>query len=68
MVDLTDYKTLLGEINPSYLTTPNDPRYAGIYTNWQDQILRTGIDKNYNFFLCWPEQIKLSFIVHWVIK
>lgn len=49
VLNLTDYKTLLGEINPSYLTTANDPRYAGIYTNWQDQILRTGIDKNYNF-------------------
>lgn len=44
-----DYKTLLGEINPSYLTTANDPKYAGIYTNWQDKILRTGVDQNYNF-------------------
>lgn len=46
---LTDYKTLINEINPSYLTTANDPKYAGINTNWQDKILRTGIDQNYNF-------------------
>lgn len=49
VLNLTDYKTLLNEINPSYLTTANDARYAGINTNWQDEILRTGIDQNYNF-------------------
>ncbi|UFH35874.1 SusC/RagA family TonB-linked outer membrane protein [Flavobacterium acetivorans] len=49
VLNLTDYKTLLNEINPSYLTTANDARYVGINTNWQDEILRTGIDQNYNF-------------------
>lgn len=49
VLNLTDYKTLINEINPSYLTTANDPKYAGINTNWQDKILRTGIDQNYNF-------------------
>ena len=44
----TDYKTLLNEINPSYVTTANNARYTGINTNWQDEILRTGIDQNYN--------------------
>nr|WP_315132313.1 TonB-dependent receptor [uncultured Flavobacterium sp.] len=49
VLNLTDYKTLINEINPSYLTTANDAKYAGINTNWQDEILRTGIDQNYNF-------------------
>lgn len=49
VLNLTDYKTLVNEINPSYLTTANDPKYKGINTNWQDKILRTGIDQNYNF-------------------
>ena len=49
VLNLTDYKTLINEINPSYLTTANDPKYTGINTNWQDEILRTGIDQNYNF-------------------
>ncbi len=49
VLNLSDYKTLLGEINPSYLITANDAKYTGIYTNWQDKILRTGVDQNYNF-------------------
>ncbi|MBC5839074.1 SusC/RagA family TonB-linked outer membrane protein [Flavobacterium muglaense] len=49
VLNLTDYKTLVNEINPSYLTTANDVKYTGINTNWQDEILRTGIDQNYNF-------------------
>ncbi|MDD2984790.1 TonB-dependent receptor [Flavobacterium sp.] len=49
VLNLSDYKTLLNEINPSYLTTANDPKYTGIYTDWQDEILRTGVDQNYNF-------------------
>ena len=49
VLNLTDYKTLINEINPSYLTTANDPKYTGINTNWQDEILKTGIDQNYNF-------------------
>ncbi len=49
VLNLADYKTLINEINPSYLTTANDAKYSGINTNWQDKILRTGIDQNYNF-------------------
>jgi TonB-linked SusC/RagA family outer membrane protein len=49
VLNLTDYKVLINEINPSYLTTANNPKYTGINTNWQDEILRTGIDQNYNF-------------------
>ena len=48
VLGLTDYKSLLNEINPSYVTTANDPKYTGINTNWQDEILRTGVDQNYN--------------------
>lgn len=44
----TDYRSLLNEINPSYVTTADNAKYAGINTNWQDEILRTGIDQNYN--------------------
>ena len=49
VLNLTDYKTLITEINPNYLTTANDAKYAGKNTNWQDEILKTGIDQNYNF-------------------
>lgn len=45
VLGLTDYKSLLNEINPSYVTTANDPKYTGINTNWQDEILRTGVDQ-----------------------
>ncbi len=48
VLGLTDYKSLLNEINPSYVTTANDPKYTGINTNWQDEVLRTGVDQNYN--------------------
>lgn len=49
VLNLSDYKLLLNDINPSYVTTANEAKYAGINTNWQDEILRTGIDQNYNF-------------------
>lgn len=48
VLDLDQYKKLMGEINPSYLTTANDPKYAGINTNWKDEVYRTGFDQNYN--------------------
>ncbi|MDE5491903.1 SusC/RagA family TonB-linked outer membrane protein [Elizabethkingia meningoseptica] len=48
ILNLDQYKTLMNEINPAYVTTANDPRYAGINTNWQDEVFRTGIDQNYN--------------------
>ncbi|WP_262147099.1 SusC/RagA family TonB-linked outer membrane protein [Chryseobacterium foetidum] len=48
VLNLDQYKALMGEINPSYLTTINNPRYAGINTNWRDEVFRTGFDQNYN--------------------
>ncbi|MBX9808416.1 MAG: TonB-dependent receptor, partial [Flavobacteriaceae bacterium] len=48
VLNLTDYKTLINEINPSYLTTANDAKYTGINTDWQDEVLKTGVDQNYN--------------------
>ncbi len=29
VLNLTDYKTLINEVSPSYLTTANDPKYRG---------------------------------------
>ena len=48
VLDLDQYKTLMAEINPSFLTTINNPRYEGINTNWRDEVFRTGFDQNYN--------------------
>ncbi|MFY1046159.1 SusC/RagA family TonB-linked outer membrane protein [Chryseobacterium sp. GP-SGM7] len=48
VLNLDQYKTLMAEINPSYLTTINNPRYEGINTNWRDEVFRTGFDQNYN--------------------
>lgn len=48
VLNLDQYKELMAEIRPSYLDVINQPKYAGINTNWRDQILRTGLDQNYN--------------------
>ncbi|TXF79291.1 SusC/RagA family TonB-linked outer membrane protein [Chryseobacterium sp.] len=48
VLNLDQYKTLIGEINPNYLITANDPKYAGINTNWKDEVYQTGFDQNYN--------------------
>ncbi|WP_228446684.1 SusC/RagA family TonB-linked outer membrane protein [Chryseobacterium sp. 3008163] len=48
VLNLDQYKTLMSEINPSYLTTINNHRYEGINTNWRDEVFRTGFDQNYN--------------------
>lgn len=48
VLNLDQYKTLMAEINPSFLTTINNPRYEGINTNWRDEVFRTGFDQNYN--------------------
>lgn len=48
VLNLDQYKTLMNEINPSYLTTINNPMYAGINTNWRDQVYQKGFDQNYN--------------------
>lgn len=48
VLNLDQYKQLISEINPNYLVTANDPKYAGINTNWKDEVYRTGFDQNYN--------------------
>lgn len=48
VLNLDQYKELMKEINPSYLTTINNPMYAGINTNWQDKVYQKGFDQNYN--------------------
>lgn len=48
VLNLDQYKTLLKEINPSYLTTVEKPMYNGINTNWRDKVYQTGFDQNYN--------------------
>ena len=42
------YRKLMGEINPAYLTTIDNPRYAGIQSDWRKEVFRTGFDQNYN--------------------
>ena len=42
------YRTLMGEINPAYITTIDNPRYAGIQSDWRKEVFRTGFDQNYN--------------------
>lgn len=48
VLNLDQYKKLMNEINPSYLDIINNPRYAGINTNWRDEVFRSGLDQNYN--------------------
>ncbi|HAR74144.1 MAG TPA: TonB-dependent receptor [Flavobacteriaceae bacterium] len=48
VLNLDQYKTLLNEINPGYLATANSEKYAGINTNWRNEVFQTGIDQNYN--------------------
>ena len=43
-----EYRKLMGEINPAYLTTIDNPRYAGIQSDWRKEVFRTGFDQNYN--------------------
>jgi len=49
ILNLEQYKTLMGEIDPSYVITANQPQYAGINTNWRDKVFQTGQDQNYDF-------------------
>lgn len=46
------YKSLLGDIKLNgggdYLSTANNPRYAGIDTDWTKEVFQTGFDQNYN--------------------
>ncbi len=48
VLNLDQYKTLMNEINPSYVNTANGPKYAGINTNWVDKVFQTGVDQNYD--------------------
>ncbi|MBS7788022.1 TonB-dependent receptor [Flavobacterium sp. CYK-55] len=43
------YKDLMGEISSGYVSYINQPKYAGINTNWVDLVFRTGQDQNYDF-------------------
>lgn len=42
------YRALMNEINPAYVATIDNPRYAGINTDWRSEVFRTGFDQNYN--------------------
>lgn len=60
VLNLDQYKTLLSEINPSYLSNANNPRYAGINTDWADKVLQTGMDQNYTLsYSVGTENLKL---------
>lgn len=48
VLNIDQYRTLMSEINPAFVTTIDLPRYAGINTNWEDEVFRTGFDQNYN--------------------
>ncbi|WP_299178375.1 SusC/RagA family TonB-linked outer membrane protein, partial [uncultured Chryseobacterium sp.] len=52
VLNLDQYKSLLADIQANggsnYLDTANNPKYAGINTNWRDEVFRTGFDQNYN--------------------
>lgn len=52
VLSLNQYKDLMTDIQSNggnnYLPTITNPRYAGIDTNWEDAVFRTGFDQNYN--------------------
>lgn len=47
VLNLDQYKTLMGELSSSYVEQANSPRYAGINTNWSDEVFQTGQDRNF---------------------
>lgn len=47
VLNLDQYKDLMGELSSSYVDQANLPQYAGINTNWSDEVFQTGSDKNY---------------------
>jgi TonB-linked SusC/RagA family outer membrane protein len=49
VLDPTQYKELMGQINSGYVGYINDPKYLGVNTNWRDLVFQTGEDKNYDF-------------------
>ncbi len=42
------YKSLMAEISPTYVSDANNPLYAGINTDWTKKVFQTGQDQNYN--------------------
>lgn len=49
VLNLDQYKTLMAEVSPAYVTQANQTLYNGINTNWRDLVFRSGIDKNVDF-------------------
>jgi len=49
VLDPIQYKALMSQINSGYVGYINDPKYAGINTNWRDLVFKIGEDKNYDF-------------------
>lgn len=47
VLNLDQYKTLMAELSSSYVDQANAPKYAGINTNWSDEVFQTGQDRNY---------------------
>lgn len=52
VLNIDQYKALMADINANggndYLPTINNPRYAGISTDWEKEVFKTGFDQNYN--------------------
>ncbi|MEN2434751.1 SusC/RagA family TonB-linked outer membrane protein [Weeksellaceae bacterium A-14] len=52
VLSLEQYKDLMSDIKLNggndYLPIINNERYAGINTNWKDEVFKTGFDQNYN--------------------
>ena len=52
VLNIDQYKALMADINANggndYLPTINNPRYAGISTDWEKEVFKTGLDQNYN--------------------
>lgn len=52
VLNIDQYKALMADINANggndYLPTINSPRYAGINTDWEKEVFKTGFDQNYN--------------------
>lgn len=42
------YKSLMAEISPTYVSDANNALYAGINTDWINKIFQTGQDQSYN--------------------
>lgn len=52
VLNLDQYKSLMADVQKNggsdYLSTVNNPRYAGIDTDWRKEVFQTGFDQNYN--------------------